>query len=50
MHNGSKSTLRDVVDAYNQGATGVVNRDSDIRPLQLSDQEISDLVAFLNAL
>lgn len=50
MHNGSKSTLRDVVDAYNQGSTGVVNRDSDIRPLQLSDQEISDLVAFLNAL
>lgn len=50
MHNGSKATLRQVVEAYNRGSTSVANRDSDIRPLQLSEQEIDDLVAFMDAL
>jgi cytochrome c peroxidase len=50
MHDGKKATLRDVVVAYNNGATAVPTRDTDILPLQLSAQEIRDLVAFLNAL
>lgn len=50
MHDGSIATLRQVVERYNDGATGVAHVDSDIRPLGLTSQEISDLVAFLNAL
>ena len=50
MHNGNLSTLKAVVEAYNLGSLGVNNRDSDIRPLGLSTQDVSDLVAFLNAL
>ncbi|WP_416395515.1 cytochrome c peroxidase [Allohahella sp. A8] len=50
MHNGSFSTLRAVVEAYNKGAQGVAERDTDIRPLELSAQDISDLTLFLEAL
>ena len=39
MHNGVFSSLRDVVEFYNSGSL--------ISPLNLNDQEISDLVAFL---
>ena len=50
MHNGSLSTLRDVIDFYNDG--GVENEllDPLIRPLGLSEQERDDLVAFMEAL
>lgn len=56
MHDGSLATLRDVVDHYNNG--GVTNKDDKvndflsggIRPLDLSEQQINDLVAFLEAL
>lgn len=50
MHNGSISTLRQVVEFYNQG--GVVNENLDplIKPLNLSAVEVGDLVAFLNTL
>ncbi|MDH5180736.1 MAG: cytochrome-c peroxidase [Gammaproteobacteria bacterium] len=56
MHDGSMETLRDVVVFYNNG--GRV-KESDpffdfqsggIRPLDLSDDQIDDLVAFLEAL
>ena len=56
MHDGSLETLKDVVVFYNNG--GRVN-DSDpffdfqsggIRPLNLSDEQVDDLVAFLEAL
>jgi len=56
MHDGSLKTLEDVVDFYNNG--GRV-KDTDptsaflsggIRPLDLSDQQKKDLVAFLKAL
>lgn len=56
MHDGSLETLKDVVTFYNNG--GRV-KDSDptfdfqsggIRPLKLSDDQIGDLVAFLEAL
>jgi cytochrome c peroxidase len=56
MHDGSLKTLRDVVDHYNNG--GITNKDDrvndflsgGIRPLNLTDDEISDLVAFLESL
>ena len=50
MHNGSLATLADVVSFYNQG--GIVNENLSplIRPLNLSDSEQADLVAFLKAL
>ena len=50
MHDGSLQTLRDVVEAYNAGAPGVVDIDTDIRPLELTPAEIDDLIAFLSAL
>ncbi len=50
MHAGSLSTLQAVVEAYNQGARTVVFKDTDIRPLELTTQDITDLVAFLNSL
>jgi cytochrome c peroxidase len=56
MHDGSLKTLRDVVDHYNNG--GVTNPkdhvndflSGGIRPLNLTDQEKTDLVSFLEAL
>lgn len=56
MHDGSLATLRDVVDHYNNGgvtvATDPVNDflSGGIRPLDLTEQEKTDLVAFLEAL
>lgn len=53
MHTGGFTDLWDVVSFYNEGAgtDGYVGRrDPAIRPLFLSDDEISDLVAFLQAL
>lgn len=56
MHDGSIATLRDVVVHYNNGG---VTKEGDpvnpylsggIRPLNLTDQQIDDLVAFLEAL
>lgn len=56
MHDGSLNTLRDVVEHYNNG--GITNKNDrvndflsgGIRPLNLTDDEISDLVAFLESL
>ncbi len=51
MHDGSMETLRDVVEFYNQG--GVMNPNLDPalgRPLNLSSDEVDDLVSFLQAL
>lgn len=56
MHDGSLKTLRDVVDHYNNGGitkkTDPVNDflSGGIRPLNLTDEEITDLVAFLETL
>ena len=56
MHDGSIKTLREVVVHYNNGG---VTKEGDpvndflsggIRPLGLTDPEIDDLVAFLEAL
>ncbi len=56
MHDGSVATLRDAVVHYNNG--GVTNEgdpvndflSSGIRPLNLTDDQIDDLVAFMEAL
>jgi cytochrome c peroxidase len=52
MHDGSLATLRDVVEFYRRGgdAGGVGTRDPRIVPLDLTDGDASDLVAFLDAL
>jgi cytochrome c peroxidase len=56
MHDGSLETLRAVVDHYNNGGvTDPADRVSDylsggIRPLHLTEQQINDLIAFMEAL
>ena len=50
MHDGSIATLRDVLDLYNRGAESNPYLDPRIRPLQLTEQEIDALLAFLHAL
>lgn len=53
MHTGQMETLREVVEFYNKGGdeAGVVGTKSDkIKPLNLTEQEIDDLVAFLESL
>ena len=56
MHDGSLATLREVVVHYQNG--GVTNEgdpvndflDGGMRPLNLTDQDVDDLVAFMEAL
>jgi cytochrome c peroxidase len=50
MHNGTQKTLLDVVKFYNRGGERNPNLDERMRPLHLSDQEMSDLVELLRAL
>jgi cytochrome c peroxidase len=47
MHDGSLRTLWDVVDHYNRGGEANPYLDGGIEPLDLSESEIDDLVAFL---
>jgi cytochrome c peroxidase len=50
MHDGSISTLRDVVLFYTQGGFPHENLDPLMKPLHLTDEEIDALVAFLKSL
>jgi cytochrome c peroxidase len=50
FHDGSATTLREVVDHYVRGGVDRSNLSVDMRPLQLTDQEKDDLVAFMRAL
>ena len=50
MHNGSFKTLLDVVRFYNHGGERNPNLDERMRPLNLTDEEMSCLVEFLRAL
>jgi cytochrome c peroxidase len=50
MHDGSEKTLADVVDFYDRGGVANPNLDIFIVPLELTDEEQKDLVAFLEAL
>lgn len=56
MHNGIYETLRDVIVHYNlgglhtRGGESIGTIDSKIKPLNLTEQEIDDLVSFLEIL
>ena len=50
MHDGSIKTLKEVLNHYNQGGQAHKHKNKLIRPLQLSEQEIDDLMAFLQSL
>lgn len=50
MHDGRFQTLEEVIDHYNSGGHYAENRSPNVRPLGLSEQNKSDLIAFLNTL
>ena len=50
MHNASEKTLLDVMKFYNEGGKKSKYLDDKIKPLNLSDAEMSDLVEFMRAL
>jgi cytochrome c peroxidase len=50
MHDGSLATLAAVVDHYDGGGVERPSRSDLMKPLGLTGQEKSDLVAFLNTL
>jgi len=50
MHDGSISSLSEVVDHYNSGGNGHMHQSGLIRPLQLTNEEKTDLVEFLSSL
>jgi len=50
MHDGSLTTLRQVVDFYDQGGTDNPHLDHEMKPLGLSVQDKAALVAYLKAL
>src|SRR5262249_52312456 len=50
MHDGSLKTLKEVVHFYNEGGRHKQGISDLIKPLQLTESEMSDLVAFLVAL
>jgi cytochrome c peroxidase len=47
MHDGTKNTLKEVVEYYNQGGEANPQLDEEIFALKLTAQEIDDLVRFL---
>ena len=47
MHDGSLKTLEAVVDFYNKGGIDNPQRDEEIVPLKLTDQQKADLIKFL---
>ena len=50
MHDGSIDTLEDVVDFYDRGGNDNPFRDRELRPLRLTRDEKTSLVAFLQSL
>lgn len=50
MHDGSLKTLEEVVDFFNNGGGEHPNKSPLLQPLNLTDQEKADLVAFLESL
>jgi cytochrome c peroxidase len=50
MHDGSETTLESVVEFYNKGGEPNPNLDGGIRPLNLTEEEMTDLVEFMTAL
>lgn len=50
MHDGSEKTLKEVIEFYNRGGDVKENISPFITPLDLSKQEVNDLVEFMKAL
>jgi cytochrome c peroxidase len=55
MHNGTYTTLEEVMDFYNRGGgiglgIDVPNQTLPAEKLNLTKQEIADIIAFMNAL
>lgn len=50
MHDGRFATLEEVIDHYNSGGHNADNLDVNMEPLNLTDQQKSDLIAFLKTL
>jgi cytochrome c peroxidase len=50
MHDGSVKTLEDVIRRYRHGGDGRRNQDPRIKPLDLSDQDVADIAAFIKSL
>jgi len=50
MHDGSLKTLDEVMDFYNKGGEPNPNLDGGIRPLNLTKDEISDVIAWMQTL
>ncbi|WP_119302153.1 cytochrome-c peroxidase [Dongia deserti] len=50
MHDGSMTTLEEVVQHYVDGGIQRPSLDPDMRPIALSDQEVKELVAFMHTL
>ena len=50
MHDGSLATLEEVVGFYRKGGTANAHLDRHIAPIEMTDQEAANLVAFLESL
>ena len=50
MHDGSLATLEEVVQFYREGGRPSPHLDAHIAPIEMSDEEAANLVAFLRAL
>lgn len=50
MHNGSFASLDQVLRNYNQGGKPGTNHDQRIKPLNLSEQDMSNIIEFLRTL
>ncbi|MEP5212021.1 cytochrome-c peroxidase, partial [Sulfitobacter pontiacus] len=50
MHDGSIPNLRGVILHYANGGSIWVNRRTDIDPFEITEDEVSELIAFLNTL
>lgn len=50
MHDGSMTTLDEVIEHYNSGGKQHINKSDRIVPLNLTNQEKEDLIAFLKSL
>jgi len=50
MHDGSLGTLEEVVNHYNSGGMNHPGKSELIKPLGLSENEVNEIVAFLQTL
>jgi cytochrome c peroxidase len=50
FHDGSAATLKDVLTFYSKGGIDNPGRDWELQSIELTEQELSDLIEFLKAL